>query len=165
MDRDVLPSPCIVLPPRFVFVCSVTLNRSHKLRTCSRLGWILSATRLFPTFEATLANRISSKNFHAALSPSTSSSPFVPVIGSRRVRYPRLLEMELDVLHSLIESPSVVTHFPALAKRIANKELPHGADVIVGIHTRFLKRPRLESTPAETQHKKLKRCNDGEGAA
>ena len=43
------------------------------------------------------------------------------------------------MLYSHIASPSVVTNFPALARRIANKELPHGADVIVGIHARLLK--------------------------
>ncbi|KAF8546931.1 hypothetical protein OG21DRAFT_1490676 [Imleria badia] len=80
-------------------------------------------------------------------------------------KYPQLLEMELDLLHSLIASPLVVTHFPALAQRIANKELPHGTDVIVGIHTRMLKRPRWESTPAGTQCKKLKRSNVDEGEA
>ena len=47
--------------------------------------------------------------------------------------------MELDVLHSLTASPSVIANFPALAQCIANKELPHGADIIVGIHKRFLK--------------------------
>ena len=47
--------------------------------------------------------------------------------------------MELDVLYSHIASPPVVANFAALAQRIANKELPHGADIIVGIHARLLK--------------------------
>ncbi|KAF8124553.1 hypothetical protein EV363DRAFT_1586821 [Boletus edulis] len=51
----------------------------------------------------------------------------------------QLLEMELDVLYAHIGSPPVVTGFPALAQRIAQKELRHGADIIVGIHTRLLK--------------------------
>lgn len=46
--------------------------------------------------------------------------------------------MELDVLYSHIGPPKVVADFPALARRIANKELPHGADIIVGIHSRLL---------------------------
>lgn len=49
--------------------------------------------------------------------------------------------MELDVLYSHITSSLVVADFPALARRIANKELPHGADIVVGIHTRLLKEP------------------------
>ncbi|KAG6377271.1 hypothetical protein JVT61DRAFT_15054 [Boletus reticuloceps] len=53
--------------------------------------------------------------------------------------HPQLLEMELDVLYAHIGSPPVVTGFPALAQRIAQKELRHGADIIVGIHTRLLK--------------------------
>ncbi|KAF8546791.1 hypothetical protein OG21DRAFT_1490813 [Imleria badia] len=67
-------------------------------------------------------------------------------------RHPELLEMELDVLYDHIASPAVVADFPALARRIANKELVHGADIIVGIHTRLLKDPhphlsRLKSVP------------------
>ncbi|KAI9458726.1 hypothetical protein HD554DRAFT_2317107 [Boletus coccyginus] len=56
-------------------------------------------------------------------------------------KHPQLLEMELDVLYSHITSSLVVADFPALARRIANKELPHGADIVVGIHTRLLKEP------------------------
>jgi hypothetical protein len=47
--------------------------------------------------------------------------------------------MELDVLYTHIASPPVVANFSGLAQRIANKELPHGADIIVGIHARLLK--------------------------
>ncbi|KAG8217016.1 hypothetical protein J3R82DRAFT_7331 [Butyriboletus roseoflavus] len=56
-------------------------------------------------------------------------------------KHPQLLEMELDVLYSHIASTPVVVNFPAFAKRIANNELPHGADIILGIHTRLLKEP------------------------
>ena len=56
--------------------------------------------------------------------------------------------MELDVLYTHIASPSVVAGFPALARRIALRELPHGADVIIGIHTRVLReRQLLPPTP------------------
>ena len=56
--------------------------------------------------------------------------------------------MELDVLYAHIASPPVVTGLPALARRIAHKELPHGANIIVGIHARLLKeRHPLPSTP------------------
>ncbi|KAG6369515.1 hypothetical protein JVT61DRAFT_14313 [Boletus reticuloceps] len=54
-------------------------------------------------------------------------------------KYPQLLEMELDILYSHIASRPVVANFASLAQRIAHKELPHGADIIVGIHTRLLK--------------------------
>ena len=47
--------------------------------------------------------------------------------------------MELDVLYTHIGSPPVVSGFRGLAQRIALKELPHGADVIVGIHERVLR--------------------------
>ncbi|KAF8554151.1 hypothetical protein OG21DRAFT_1509305 [Imleria badia] len=54
-------------------------------------------------------------------------------------RYPQLLEMELDMLYSYIDSPPVVANFAAFAESIVHKELPHGVDIIVGIHTRLLK--------------------------
>ncbi|KAG6375029.1 hypothetical protein JVT61DRAFT_3808 [Boletus reticuloceps] len=47
--------------------------------------------------------------------------------------------MELDVLYAHIASPTVVAHFAALAQRVAQRELPHGADIMIGIHTRLLK--------------------------
>ena len=83
------------------------------------------------------------------------------VVGSRRLSvrdvvylpnsncsHPQLLEMELDVLYAHIASHPVVAGLPALARSIAHKELPHGADIIVGIHARLLKeRQPLPSTP------------------
>ena len=56
-----------------------------------------------------------------------------------RCRYPRLLEMQLDVLYSQLASPPVAANSPTLAHRIADKEIPYGADIIVGIHARLLK--------------------------
>ena len=54
-------------------------------------------------------------------------------------RHPELLEMELDVLYSHIASPPVAANFAALVQRTADKEIPHGVDIIVGIHARLLK--------------------------
>ncbi|KAI9452035.1 hypothetical protein HD554DRAFT_2200073 [Boletus coccyginus] len=66
-------------------------------------------------------------------------------------RYPQLLEMELDMLYAHITSPPVVTGLPTLAQRIAHKEIPHGADIIVGIHARLLKeRFPLPSIPTHS---------------
>ncbi|KAG6369511.1 hypothetical protein JVT61DRAFT_14309 [Boletus reticuloceps] len=61
--------------------------------------------------------------------------------------HPDLLDMELDVLYAHIASPTVVAGFPALARRIANKELAHGADIVVGIHTRLLKASPTRTGP------------------
>ena len=44
------------------------------------------------------------------------------------------------MLYSHIASPPVVENFPILAERIAHNELPHGKDIIVGIHMRLLKK-------------------------
>lgn len=43
------------------------------------------------------------------------------------------------MLYSRIGSPTVVANFAALAQHIANKDLPHGADIIVSMHARLLK--------------------------
>ncbi|KIJ59615.1 hypothetical protein HYDPIDRAFT_118398 [Hydnomerulius pinastri MD-312] len=63
---------------------------------------------------------------------------------------PPLLEMELDILYKHIASPPVVMGLPALVKRIANKELLHGADIIVGLHSRILKE-HYPSAPPKPQ--------------
>jgi hypothetical protein len=47
--------------------------------------------------------------------------------------------MELDILHSHIASPYIVANFAALVQRTADKEIPHGVDVLVGIYARLLK--------------------------
>jgi hypothetical protein len=57
-------------------------------------------------------------------------------------RHRQLLEMELDVLYSFIASPPVAAGFPVFVQRIINKELPHGADILLDIHGRFLKELR-----------------------
>ena len=44
------------------------------------------------------------------------------------------------MLYSHIASPPVVENFAVLAERIAHNELPHGKDIIVGIHMRLLKK-------------------------
>lgn len=53
--------------------------------------------------------------------------------------HPQLLKMELDTLYFYIATPPVVAKFPALMQRIANKELPHGVDIMTDIYTRFLR--------------------------
>jgi len=53
-------------------------------------------------------------------------------------RYPRALEMELDMLSQKIATAPIIEGLPALMRRIAQKELPHGADIIIGLHTRIL---------------------------
>ncbi|KAF9228261.1 hypothetical protein BS17DRAFT_773370 [Gyrodon lividus] len=76
---------------------------------------------------ASMQNNITEQNILRELSCSLIS------------RNPPLLEMALDTLYSHIASPRIVAGLPALARRIANKELPHGADIIIGLHMRMLK--------------------------
>ncbi|KAF8443798.1 hypothetical protein L210DRAFT_3532233 [Boletus edulis BED1] len=69
--------------------------------------------------------------------------------------HPELLEMELDVLYAHNTSPPVVAHFPELAQHNTNRELAHGVDIIIWIHTRLLKEspciwPRFGSGPRQT---------------
>ena len=54
-------------------------------------------------------------------------------------RYSRVLELELDLLLQKIATPPIVEGLPTLMRRISQKELPHGADVIIGLHTRILR--------------------------
>ncbi|KAF8124560.1 hypothetical protein EV363DRAFT_1586825 [Boletus edulis] len=76
--------------------------------------------------------------------------------------HPDLLEMELDVLYAHITSPTIVAGFPVLARRIANKELAHGADIVVGIHTRLLKASPTRTGPVPVP---LTRAGPGMGVS
>ena len=101
---------------------------------------MIFVTRHFRTFGTALRNTTSSKKFRAASFQSALSSDVLSLSDFKVVRrHPDLLEMELDVLYNHVASPPVVANFSALAQRIANKRLPHGADIIVGIHSRLLK--------------------------
>lgn len=53
-------------------------------------------------------------------------------------RYPRVLEMELDMLSQKLATAPIIAGLPALMRRISQKEMPHGADIIIGLHTRIL---------------------------
>ncbi|KAI6038872.1 hypothetical protein EDC04DRAFT_3141189 [Pisolithus marmoratus] len=55
-------------------------------------------------------------------------------------RYPDVLELQLDLLAQEIASPPIVEGFPHLMRRIAQKELSHGADIMIGLHTRILQK-------------------------
>ena len=54
-------------------------------------------------------------------------------------RYPRVLEMELNMLSQTIATAPIIEGLPALMRRISQKELPQGADIIIGLHTRILR--------------------------
>lgn len=85
-----------------------------------------------------------------------SRSPLSHDVGrlpKQHCSHPQLLEMELDVLYAHIGSAPVVAGFPALARRIADKGFPHGADIIVGIHARLLtERQPFPSASVPTEH-------------
>ncbi|KAI6042178.1 hypothetical protein EDC04DRAFT_2972895 [Pisolithus marmoratus] len=55
-------------------------------------------------------------------------------------RHLAVLEMELDLLSEKVASPLIVEGLPKLMTRIADKELPHGAGIIVGLHMRILQK-------------------------
>ncbi|KIK22894.1 hypothetical protein PISMIDRAFT_679755 [Pisolithus microcarpus 441] len=55
-------------------------------------------------------------------------------------RYPDVLELELDLLAQKVASTPIVEGLPHLMRRIALKELSHGADIMIGLHTRILQK-------------------------
>ncbi|KIJ59614.1 hypothetical protein HYDPIDRAFT_33054 [Hydnomerulius pinastri MD-312] len=57
------------------------------------------------------------------------------------------MEMELDLLSEKSTSSPVLEGLPALVKRIASSELPRGANIIIGLHLRLLKRNYCVSFP------------------
>ena len=68
------------------------------------------------------------------------------------------------MLYSHIASGPIIAGLPVLARRIANNEFPHGADIVIGIHQRLLKQPppmALHSIPP--QEVTLLHCDPKEG--
>ncbi|KIN94113.1 hypothetical protein M404DRAFT_11332 [Pisolithus tinctorius Marx 270] len=62
-------------------------------------------------------------------------------------RYPAVLELELDLLAEEIVSAPIVEGLPHLMRRIAQKELSHGADILIGYNTRILRKHYLSTRP------------------
>ena len=54
-------------------------------------------------------------------------------------RYPRILEMELDLLSQRMATAPIVEGLPALMRRISQNQLPHGADIMIGLLTRIIR--------------------------
>ena len=57
---------------------------------------------------------------------------------------------------SLNASPVVTANFPALAQRIANKEVAHEADIIIGIYKRFSAKPPRAATGTPNLRKRCR---------
>ncbi|KAG1794267.1 uncharacterized protein BJ212DRAFT_1413272 [Suillus subaureus] len=78
------------------------------------------------------------------------SSPF-----TSNVRYAAILQMNVEVLLQHIASVPVIQNIPSLLRRIADSQLPHGADIVIDLYQKFLLRyhPRalaLANTPIES---------------
>ncbi|KAI6038873.1 hypothetical protein EDC04DRAFT_3090475 [Pisolithus marmoratus] len=55
-------------------------------------------------------------------------------------RYREVLELELDLLVEKLATFPVIQGLPQLVRRIARNELSHGADILIGLHTRILQK-------------------------
>ncbi|KAI6148080.1 hypothetical protein BKA82DRAFT_4147937, partial [Pisolithus tinctorius] len=58
-------------------------------------------------------------------------------------RHPAVLEMELDLLSQKIASAPIVEGLPKLLTRISQKELSHGANIMIGFYMRILQKHNL----------------------
>ncbi|KAI6137904.1 hypothetical protein BKA82DRAFT_4163747 [Pisolithus tinctorius] len=58
-------------------------------------------------------------------------------------RYLDVLEFELDLLAQNLATIPVIQGFPQLMRRIAKNELAHGADILIGLHTRIIRQHYL----------------------
>jgi len=55
-------------------------------------------------------------------------------------KYPAILKMQVEVLLDHIASVPVIQNMPSLVKRIADSQLPHGADIIIDLFQKILLR-------------------------
>ncbi|OJA15814.1 hypothetical protein AZE42_09162 [Rhizopogon vesiculosus] len=55
-------------------------------------------------------------------------------------KYPAILQMQVEVLLKHIASVPVMQNIPSLIRRIADSQLPHGADIIIDLYQKVLLR-------------------------
>ncbi|OAX32142.1 hypothetical protein K503DRAFT_677382, partial [Rhizopogon vinicolor AM-OR11-026] len=55
-------------------------------------------------------------------------------------KYPAILQMQVEVLLKHIASVPVMQNIPSLIRRIADSQLPHGADIILDLYQKVLLR-------------------------
>jgi len=73
------------------------------------------------------------------------------------VRYPAILEMQVEVLLQHIASIHVIQNMASLVRRIADSQLPHGADIIIHLYQKVLLQYHpalaLASVPTDSDEK------------
>ncbi|KAG1726733.1 hypothetical protein EDD22DRAFT_830786 [Suillus occidentalis] len=72
--------------------------------------------------------------FRAIRSGLGSENIFQELSSSFTSKYPAILQLNVEVLLQHIASVPVIQNIPSLLRRIIDSQLPHGADIVIGLY-------------------------------
>ncbi|KAG0706116.1 hypothetical protein DFH29DRAFT_996270 [Suillus ampliporus] len=78
--------------------------------------------------------------FYAIRSGLDAGNILQELSSSLTSKYPAILQIQVEVLLQHISSVSVIQNIPSLLRRIADSQLPHGADIIIDLYQKILLR-------------------------
>ncbi|KAG0697502.1 hypothetical protein DFH29DRAFT_1003678 [Suillus ampliporus] len=76
--------------------------------------------------------------FYAIRSSLDAGNILQELSSSFTSKYPAILQMQVEVLLQHIASVPVIKNIPSLIRRIADSQLPHGADIIIDLYQKIL---------------------------
>jgi len=89
-----------------------------------------------------IRDSLNAENILQELSSSFTSKLVVslsaPFTSSRDIRYPAILQMQVQVLVQHIAAVPVIQNIPSLIRKIVDSQLPHGADIMIDLYQNFL---------------------------
>ncbi|KAG2143597.1 hypothetical protein DEU56DRAFT_910729 [Suillus clintonianus] len=76
--------------------------------------------------------------FYAIRSSLNAGNILQELSSSLTSKYPAILQMQVDILLQHIASVDVIQNMPSLARRIADSQIPHGADIMIDLYRKML---------------------------
>lgn len=128
--------------------------------------WPCSPKSMYRLGRKVRLDSIRDKAFDAIRNSLNADNILQELSSSFTSKYPEILQMHVEVLLKHITSVPVIQNIPSLVKRIADSQLPHGADILIDLYQKFLLQyhPRalaLANAPIETPSQsdvKLENC-------
>ncbi|KAG2114968.1 hypothetical protein BD769DRAFT_1363583 [Suillus cothurnatus] len=123
----------------------------------SSTSWPCSPKSMYHLASKVRLDSLRDQAFYAIRSSLGAGNILQELSSSFTSKYPAILQMNVEVLLEHIASIPVIQNVPSLLKRIADSQLPHGADIVINLYQKFLLQyhPRalalanapIESTP------------------
>lgn len=100
--------------------------------------WPCSPKSMYRLGRKVRLDSIRDKAFDAIRNSLNADNILQELSSSFTSKYPEILQMHVEVLLKHITSVPVIQNIPSLVKRIADSQLPHGADILIDLYQKFL---------------------------